>query len=281
MSSQFRGGGAGILADRPDADTVGVALRRARRVAGRVAPRYDADAGLAREVGGRLLSRLECARLEPSVVLDLGAGTGADLPALRGRYPQAVLLALDASEEMLLRAPRFWRRRPMRAAGGAHALPLPDASVDLVYSNLLLPWCTRPDVVLVELRRVLRPGGLLFFSTLSPASLGGGGSRRRCVHLPDMQWWGAALLGEGFADPVIDVDRIRVGYSSNLSLVRDATVFGLGFLLREMRIAAPVELSLELLFGHACKGFSSTRAVDDAAPIRFWPRGNQLHAALR
>lgn len=249
-------------------------LLRARRVARRVAARYDEDAFLAREVGDRLLSRVSCVRMQPQLVLDLGAGTGADLPALRKRFPFSSMLALDASEVMLAAVPRFWRRRPQRGVADAHLLPLPDDSVDLVYSNLMLPWCARPELVLAELWRVLRPGGVLFFSTLSPETAERFRAKACAERLPDMPWWGAAMLREGFADPVVDVDRIYVDYSSRISLVRDMRVFGLAYLLRRAGHFERLGLRLDVLFGHASKGFASTLGVDGAAPIHFVPRGN-------
>ena len=48
----------------------------------------------------------------------------------------------------------------------AQALPIADASIDLVYSNLCLQWCEDPGLALDEFRRVLRPGGMLLFSFL-------------------------------------------------------------------------------------------------------------------
>ncbi|MGH7395209.1 MAG: class I SAM-dependent methyltransferase [Candidatus Methylomirabilales bacterium] len=106
-------------------------------------------AALAREVGGR--------------VLDLGAGTGLNLPHLCGarRY-----VGVDPDPAMLARA------RPRAAvaavpaalvlARGEH-LPFPGGAFDTVLATLV--FCTVPDVpaALAEVRRVLRPGGVLLF----------------------------------------------------------------------------------------------------------------------
>ena len=46
-----------------------------------------------------------------------------------------------------------------------------EASVDLVFSNLMLPWCHDPETVLREFRRVLRRDGLLSFATFGPDTL--------------------------------------------------------------------------------------------------------------
>ena len=58
-----------------------------------------------------------------------------------------------------------------RLCAEAEAIPLPDASIDLVYSNLMLPWCEDIDAVFAEIARVLAPQGLVTFTTLGPDTL--------------------------------------------------------------------------------------------------------------
>ncbi|HEY8424551.1 MAG TPA: methyltransferase domain-containing protein [Limnochordales bacterium] len=94
-------------------------------------------------------------------VLEIGAGTGANLP----HYPaEAVLVAVEPNAHMLRRARR-------KAAGhgrgatwvqaAAEALPFADESFDTVVSTLVLCSVTDPEVAARELWRVLRPGGTL------------------------------------------------------------------------------------------------------------------------
>src|SRR5664279_4384480 len=78
-----------------------VDLRQVRRNFARAASGYDAGAVLQREVGSRMLERLDYVKIEPERVLDLGCGTGASLTALSERYPKAQVLGADASEAML------------------------------------------------------------------------------------------------------------------------------------------------------------------------------------
>jgi len=105
------------------------------------------------------------AALRPGeVVLDLGCGAGIDtLLAARQVGPAGRAIGLDMTPEMLRRA-----RRNAAAAGLQNveiheglmeALPLRDASVDVVISNGVLNLSTRKSRVLAEAFRVLRPGG--------------------------------------------------------------------------------------------------------------------------
>ncbi|MEJ2655241.1 MAG: methyltransferase domain-containing protein, partial [Acidihalobacter sp.] len=157
-----------------EADTSG-ALDPAivRRHFERAATRFDSAAALPREIGERLLGRLDLIRLQPERALDLGAGTGVVAEALLRRYRGAQVYAVDSAACMLALARRrgAWWRRPRVVCADAERLPLAAASVNMVVSNLMLPWCLPPDAALAEIRRVLAPGGVLLFSTLGPDTL--------------------------------------------------------------------------------------------------------------
>src|SRR3569833_1136993 len=80
--------------------------RRVRRSRDRAAASYDRVAVLQREVGARLLERLDYIRLQPATVVDVGAGTGQLSKALAQRYRDAQLVALDLAPNMLRTARR-------------------------------------------------------------------------------------------------------------------------------------------------------------------------------
>ena len=97
-------------------------------------------------------------------VLDLGSGAGADVLISAGRVaPGGRAIGLDMTDEMLALA------RANAAAAGVEnveflkgyleAIPLPDASVDVVISNCVINLAADKRVVLAEAARVLRPGG--------------------------------------------------------------------------------------------------------------------------
>jgi malonyl-CoA O-methyltransferase len=201
----------------------------------RASPGYEAAAALQARVSAELIERLAAFQFAPRVVLDLGAGTGRVSDELKRRYRRALVIALDIAPGMLHQARRrqhLWRRFE-RLCGDALALPLADASVDLVFSNLMLQWCEPLAAALAEVRRVLRPAGFFAFSTFGPDTLrelrGAWAQVDGLNHVnafTDMHDVGDALARVGLAEPVLDVDRIELGYPDALALMRDLKAIG-------------------------------------------------------
>jgi malonyl-CoA O-methyltransferase len=216
--------------------------RAVARAFDRASASYDAAAALQERVRTELLGRLEELKVNPQSVLDLGAGTGHATRALKRRFPQALTVAVDIAHGMLerARAQSRWLRRFERVRADAYALPFGDQSFDLVYSNLMLQWCDDLDAVFSEIFRVLKPGGLLLFSTFGPGTLaelreawaasesGGpvGEAANHVNHFFDAQALGGALMHAGFAEPVLDVDRIVMGYPDTFALMRELKAIG-------------------------------------------------------
>jgi malonyl-CoA O-methyltransferase len=196
---------------------------------------YDAAAVLQKEVRQRLLGRLDFVKVEPRVVLDLGAGTGHASRALKDRFPKAQVIALDLAEGMLDEAGRRvgWLRRFDRVCGDAARLPLKDASIDLVFSSLMLQWCDPPDPVLAEVKRVLKPGGLFTFASLGPDTLkelriawSEVDDRPHVHRFIDMHDLGDALVRTGLAEPVLDIENFTLTYRDVRSLMRELKAIG-------------------------------------------------------
>jgi malonyl-CoA O-methyltransferase len=162
--------------DAPDPRDVDA--RAVRRAFGRAAPTYDAAAALQREIGARLAQRLDYVKLQPSLVLDAGCGTGEAVGELAARYPDARVVALDLALPMVATARERARRgrtllqrllRPMLpgapgrepafVCGDLGALPLAGVTFDLAWSNLALQWVNDLPRAFAEVRRVLRWAG--------------------------------------------------------------------------------------------------------------------------
>lgn len=209
--------------------------QRARQNFERAAERYDSVALLQREIADRLLERLDYVRMEPGAILDLGSGTGYAIPALQRRYPKARIIALDFAHAMLLRARRRgrWFKRPLCVCADAETLPLVDGAVDLIVSNATLQWCSNLDETFTECLRVLRPGGLLMFTTFGPDTLkelrASWAQVDQATHVSpflDMHDIGDALVRARFADPVMDAEHLTITYKELRQLMLDLKILG-------------------------------------------------------
>ncbi len=211
--------------------------RRLRAQFDRAAPTFDKAAVLPRTVADRLIERLDVVRLKPSRILDAGCGTGYGTRALARRYRAAQVIGLDVATAMAARARRKagWLARSRFLSADAERLPFADASFDLVLSNLMLQWVD-PAAAFAEFVRVLRPEGLLVFTTFGPDTLQelrrawrDAGDEAPHVHtFLDMHDIGDALVRAGFADPVMDVERFTLTYPDVPAVMRDLKALGAG-----------------------------------------------------
>lgn len=211
--------------DLPPEDRISI-----RRAFDSAAGTYDSSSVLQREVGKRLLERLDLIRLVPQRILDVGAGTGLQTAALRDRYRKAQVIALDLAPQMLHAARRHgsWLRPMPCIQADANALPLADHSVDLLFSNMTIQWCSDPVGLFRECQRVLRPEGLLLFSTVGPdtlrelrASWAAVDNQPHVNTFIDMHDLGDALVQARFSDPVMDMEPFTLTYPSLPALVSD------------------------------------------------------------
>ena len=183
-----------------------------------------------------LVARLEAVNRRFPIAVDLGARTGAFGRALAASdAAQKIdhLIETDLAEVML--------RRPSgaRLVVDEERLPFAEAATDLVVSSLALHWINDLIGTLIQIRRALKPDGLMILSILGGATLtelrhclltaeaeirGGAGPRvSPFVDAAD----GADLLGRaGFALPVVDTDKLTVRYDHPLKLLADLRAMG-------------------------------------------------------
>ncbi|ADJ27932.1 malonyl-ACP O-methyltransferase BioC [Nitrosococcus watsonii] len=294
----------------------GIDKRQIAKAFNRAAAHYDEVAILQRRVGEQLLERLDWVKLSPSVVLDVGTGTGLQAAGLLNRYKEARLIALDLAPEMLHRAqqrlkesvpqrlgrilkmvwPPFHRHHYHFVCGDAEGLPLANHSVDLIFSNLTLQWCPAPDTVFAEFQRVLKPGGLLTFTTFGPDTLK---ELRAAWSEVDAYWHvnpfmdmhdiGDGLVRARFIKPVMDVERYTLTYPDVYKLMGDLKRLGAqtvgsgrqGRLMgraRQRKMAQSYETwreggrlpaSFEVVYGHAWSTTLQRRTSEGSVPISF------------
>ncbi len=215
--------------------------REVRRAFSRAATQYDAAAVLQREVCMRMLEKLDYIKLQPASILDVGSGTGGGARQLGTRYKHAEIIALDIALGML-QASRgtsgWWHKlfsgsKQRFLCADAEALPLAAQSVDMVWSNLALQWCNDLPATFSGLQRVLKTGGLLMFSTFGPDTLnelrvafGGVDGHSHINRFADMHDVGDMLVAAGFADPVMEMERITLTYSDVKAVMQDLRSIG-------------------------------------------------------
>jgi len=218
--------------------------RHVRRAFSRAATTYDAAAQLQHDVESHLLESLDyLGQRVPACVVDLGSGTGGAAAAMQRRWPKASVLALDLAIPMLDEGRRRSRWHPLRRrvqplCADARALPLAEASVDVLFSNLCLQWVEDLPAVFAGFRRVLRPGGLLLASTFGPDTLQELRAAFAEAEAPDhgdaahvspfagIAQFGDALMAAGFRDPVLDRELRQSQYPDLPALMRELRAIG-------------------------------------------------------
>ncbi|NNC76628.1 MAG: methyltransferase domain-containing protein [Woeseiaceae bacterium] len=236
-----------------------------------------------------LFTRLAPMLVDAKTVVDLGCATGKSIKPLANHFRGAKIIGVDASAGMLerCRARRYWFAKTSFVQADAQALPFPDGSVDVVFSNLMLHWVDDLPAVAREVARVLRKDGLFLFATLGPdtfAALRNAWARVDSyphVHgFADMHDVGDCLSRSGLRDPVLDVDHLTVTYRDIDKLLQELSAAGARNALRHRypglmtpsRLASfrnnlakeaddgDIAVGFEIVYGH-CWG-SGARSAD-------------------
>ncbi len=215
--------------------------REVRRAFSKAAAHYDASAVLQREVCMRMLEKLDVIRIRPQRLLDVGSGTGWGTRQLGERYQDADIVALDIALGMLqaARGTSSWWQKLFASSkhrflcADVEALPLASQSVDMVWSNLAVQWCNDLPASFVELHRVIRNEGLVMFSTFGPDTLKelriafhGVDGYNHVNRFADMHDIGDMLVAAGFADPVMEMEKITLTYGDVRAVMQDLRDIG-------------------------------------------------------
>jgi malonyl-CoA O-methyltransferase len=225
----------------PDLDPKAVRRQFSRRAA-----RIGEGDFLLREIEQRMIDRLDLIRSTPTALIDVGCGRGRGLALLGQRYPKAMSVGVDAALPMLagdaassigamLRAQirrallvaRGSGRPAARVAADAAALPFAAASFDMIWSNLAWHWFGDPTAVAAEWYRLIRPEGLLMFTSFGVDTLQQLRSLGASLpEFPDMHDVGDLLGQAGFAEPVLETERLMVSYDDPSRLLAELGALG-------------------------------------------------------
>ncbi|MFN5446505.1 MAG: methyltransferase domain-containing protein [bacterium] len=287
------------MADKPSDNqfSAPISVARVQRLFAN-ALRCDSSQFLRREISSRMFDRLSFIKMLPERILDAGCGEGDDLKLFAQIFPAADLLGVDISPAMLREARhrnqvsfsllrdvlRLAKLNLLKTSSTLLAcaefskLPLPSASVNMLWSNLSLHWHPQPHRVIREWARVLRTDGLLMFSAFGPdtflqlreaySSLG---LSPPILPFVDLHDYGDMLVEAGFADPVMDMEKLNITYSSVDKLFADVRGLGGNPLLerssglvgrqrwktlhqaieQQKRTDEQISLTVEVIYGHA------------------------------
>ncbi len=200
------------------------------------AKNYDTFSLLQQTVTDRLMESFDHIKINPSLILDLGSGTGYGARHLKQQFKKAQIYQMDLSVEMLKSSrkqfSRYFSKNHFLCAD-ANKIPLPDNSFDLVISSLMLQWCNDPDAVFAEIKRVLKPNGVFLFTSFGPDTLK---ELRESwkqvdddVHVnafADMHDIGDSLIRNGMDAPVLSIEHMVLTYDECKQLMRELKNIG-------------------------------------------------------
>ncbi|MFV2059133.1 MAG: malonyl-ACP O-methyltransferase BioC [Gammaproteobacteria bacterium] len=245
---------------------------------------YDEHAVLQREIADRLMDKLDFIKLQPKIILEVGSGTGYCTKLLKNLYPSSHVIALDIADLMLQSTKSKMsflqkvKKQISFTCADAACLPFQESSIDFIFSNLTLQWCPDLAGVFNEFYRVLKPNGLLMYSSFGPDSL----NELRAAwsevdnfshvnQFVDMHDLGDEMLAAKLADPVLDMEMLTLTYKNIFDLMRDLKSVGahninktrnhgltgkgqlekLKKAYEKFRIDGVLPLSYEVVYGHA------------------------------
>ncbi|MCW8176722.1 class I SAM-dependent methyltransferase [Verminephrobacter aporrectodeae] len=268
------------------------------------------------EVARRMQERLQWLRQAPASWCHWDAVRGG-LQAhalVSARYPKARCQVQESAlhcarvAHQALRRP-WWNPARWTAASPQFGMPA-DASVQMLWANMALHAASDPLALIAQWQRALGVDGCLMFSCLGPDSLRELHALHAAMGWPpaghaftDMHDWGDMLLQAGFADPVMDMERITLTFATPERLVQELRELGRNLHPQRFaalrgrrwhalfhqalseRLADPAQggrlaLTFEIIYGHAFKPVPRAR-VDARSTIALQDLRAMLHQGDR
>lgn len=274
------------------------------------------------EVARRMAERLDVIRLQPTHWIDWEPSNGGlqAHQSLCQRYPEASVLALEPVAQRASALQQAWRRswwqRLMRPAPARVVqTTAPRGQAQMLWANMLLHQVADPVALIQAWHAALAVDGFLMFSCLGPDTL----RQLRALYarqgwpapaheFTDMHDWGDLLVQTGFAEPVMDVERITLTFSSPERLLQELRALGrngarsrsavprgrawhrewLQTVQAELDVnpkgqahtAATLALDFEVIYGHASKA-APRAAQTGATTVPLSEMRERLRAAVK
>ena len=217
----------------PSLDPIAAARWAALRAAGRASP------WLHEEVASRMQDRLDFIKLQPQQWAHwepVRGGLQAH-QALQKRYPQAQVWLTSAQQaeaeaaDKVLKA-AWWQPAKWTGPRVQTGVP-PEGTVQMLWANMQLHASAQPQALLQSWHRALAVDGFLMFSCFGPDTL----RELRTVYaqlgwpapaheFTDMHDWGDMLVQAGFAEPVMDMERITLTFETPERLLAELRELG-------------------------------------------------------
>ncbi len=241
------------------------------------------------EVARRMEDRLQWIKLQPQAWAHWEPVRGG-LEAhakLTARYPDATCYVASAQADQaqvaIKSVAKSWWQPSGWRAGPQHAKAPPDGSVQMLWANMALHAAADPQALIAQWHRALAVDGFLMFSCLGPDTAQELRDVYKILGWPspghqftDMHDWGDMLVHAGFAEPVMDMERIRLTFDSPARLLQELRGVGrnlhpqrfgalrgrrwkagleraLADRLADVADAGRLPLTFELIYGHALK----------------------------
>jgi len=189
---------------------------------------YDDNAFLQNEIANRLAEKLKVISIKPQTIIDLGSGTGLLSNKTAEIFPNANLICVDFAQQSLLK-----NSQKLKVCANAYELPFASNSVDFIVSNLMMQWCPDLKALFNECFRVLKPEGLILFTTFGPDTLkelkrswSAVDSSAHVNNFIDMHDIGDQMLQSGFQSPIMEMENITLTYEKVLDLMHDLKSIG-------------------------------------------------------
>ena len=247
------------------------------------------------EVARRMEDRLQWIKRAPTAWADWEPVRGglAAHAAVAARYPQAKNYVVEPQHAEAARkalAKPWWRRL---AGGGPEYGPVPDGGVQMLWANMQLHMSADPQSLITQWQRALEVDGFLMFSCLGPDTLRELRALYAALGWPppaheftDMHDWGDMLVASGFAEPVMDMERITLSFATPQRLLAELRELGANLhparfpALRGKAWRAQLEqaldqrlrgadgqlaLTFEIIYGHALKPLPRARVSEQSA----------------
>jgi len=233
------------------------------------------------EVGRRMQERLDCIKSSPEHWVNWRPGRGGwqTHALLARRYPKAACSVVESDPVAFTKAQRAlrspWWTPSQWLKKSATVVKSVASPAQMLWSNMDLHMAPDPQTLLRQWHEALAVDGFLMFSCLGPDTLLELRDLYQALEWPvpahpftDMHDWGDMLVSLGFADPVLDMERITLTFETPERLLQELRELGRN--LHPQRFAGlrgrrwhaqllnalgerPLQLTFEVIYGHAVK----------------------------